>query len=196
MLTLNIENIKRVLLVFIGLIIITMGYYIWLFNKGEIHQEKVPVLDTTADVVATDFTVSEKSLERTLWKLRAKEAEVYNAEKKTRLKDVEVKFFNEDGKNILLTSDRGLKDDETGNIIAAGNVRVISLHENTTLKTEELIYDAARQKIRTDEDRYVIIEQEDVVISGYGLESDLSLSKPRILRDITTSYTVEEKNNE
>ncbi|GAK57113.1 hypothetical protein U27_04077 [Candidatus Vecturithrix granuli] len=199
--TMNIARIKRLLLIMIGGMTTLMVYYIWAYNQENQGVKMKPLLPeklasdpVVPDVVVNDVDLTEMSVERILWTLHAKEARVYSSLKETRLKAVEVQFFDEYGeKSLFLTSDRGMKDDKTGNITASGNVVVISLQKEATLKTNELIYDANQKMIRTDEQEHVIIEQGDIITSGYGLESDLSLSKPRILRDVTTSFAVQQE---
>lgn len=202
--TMNIERIKQLLLIMIGVMTALMAYYIWTYNQENQGVKMKPLLPeriasdpVVPDVVVNDVDLTEMSVERILWTLHAKEARMYSSLKETRLKAVEVQFFDEYGeKSLFLTSDRGMKDDKTGNITASGNVVVISLQKEATLKTNELIYDANQKMIRTDEQEHVIIEQGDIITSGYGLESDLSLSKPRILRDVTTSFAVQQQVNQ
>lgn len=201
MTVMNIERMKRLLLITMGIMVALMGYYIWDYNRKNRGVEMKPLLPeklasdpVVPNVVVNNVNLTETSAERILWTLHAKEARVYSSLKETRLKDVEVHFFDEQGeKSLFLTSEQGIKDDNTGNIIASGNVRVTSLQKEATLKTNQLIYEANQQMIRTDEDEHVIIEQGEIITSGYGLESDLSLSKPRILRDVTTSFAVQPK---
>lgn len=204
MTTLNIERIKRFLLLMIGVMTALMAYYIWAYNRENQGVKMKPLLPeklasdpVVPDVVVNEVDLTETSAERVLWTLHAKEARVYSSLKETRLKAVEVQFFDEYGeKSLFLTSERGIKDDKTGNITASGNVVVTSLQKDATLKTNELIYDANQKMILTAEEEHVIIEQDDMITSGYGLESDLSLSKPRILRDVTTSFAVQSQSNQ
>ena len=185
---LNVEKIKRVLLITLGMIMATMGYYIWSYNREETPPQPIirRDVDEKADVVVTDVELTEMTNDRTLWMLVAKEAKVYNTLKETHLKDIDVDFFDEHGKSMHLKSDRGVKDDKTGNIIASGNVQATSYREGAVLKTSELLYDASINKVTSD--KHVIIERGNVITSGDGLESDVSLSEAKILRNVTTSF--------
>lgn len=195
----NIERMKRLLLLTIGIMVALMGYYIWEYNRENqgvkmkpLLPEKIASDPVVPDVVVNDVNLTETSADRILWTLHAKEARIYSSLKETRLKNVEVQFFDEQGeKSLFLTSEQGIKDDKTGNIVASGNVHVTSLQKDAILKTNQLIYDANQKMIRTDDDEHVIIEQGEIITSGYGLESDVSLSQPRILRDVTTSFGVQ-----
>lgn len=191
--TTKIEKIKRGLLVLIGLMTVMMGYYIWRHNtldKTEVKPISIGYLENDADVLVSDVELTEIANEQILWTLEAKEAKVYNARKETKLREIEVDFYDEAGqKSMHLVSDRGLKDDKTGNVIASGNVQAISFVEGVTLKTSELMYDAKRKKIVSDE--HVIIERGNLITSGEGLESNLSLTEARVLRNVTTSFVTE-----
>jgi LPS export ABC transporter protein LptC len=188
--TTHIEKIKRLLLVTIILMLGSMAYYVWLFNTKK-DSVATPIsmteLSSDADVLATNVELTEIANEQILWTLQAKQAKVYNDRQETWLKDVEVDFYDENGqKNLHLVSDEGTKSDKSGNVIARGNVQATSFVEGITLKTSELMYDAAINKIVTD--KHVIIERGNLVTSGDGLESNLSLTEAKILRNVTTSF--------
>ena len=188
--TVNIEKIKRLLLITIGLMAVMIGYYIWLHiqtTEGtKVKPEPIGKV-SDADVVVQDVELVEYVNDQVLWNLHAKEAEVHNALKQTRLEGVAVDFFDEQGKSLHLISDYGLKDDQTGNIKAYCNVQADAVREGITLKTDELVYTAATGKITSD--KHVIMERGNIITEGDGLESDLSLKKARILRDIKTYFT-------
>ena len=197
--SINVEKIKRLLLIGIGCMTIMMVYYIWLYNAEKPHVKpqfvslpgEADSSDDVPNVVVNNIELTETSETRILWTLRAKEAKIYSTRKETLMKDVEVDFFDEQGKSMSLTSDRGRKDDKTGNIVVSGNVLATSLHEGITLKTSELWYNADTQKITSD--KHVIIDRGNMITSGEGLESDMSLEGARILRNVTTSLVVEEE---
>jgi LPS export ABC transporter protein LptC len=187
----NVEKIKRILLITIGVMTAIMGYYIWLYNMEKKAVKPEPIRDVTdADVVVNNFEVVETFNDRVLWILHAKVAEVYSSRKETRLKDVEVDFFDENGKSMHLISDYGVKDDQTGNIIASGNVQATAIQEGSILKTEELIYNAETRKITSE--KHVIIEKGAMITEGDGLESDLHLTETKVLRNIMTFFILTE----
>lgn len=188
--TMKVARIKQMLLMTIGVMVVIMGYYIWKYPPID-RVEPEPIENVPdADIVVSDFEVFETFHDRVLWELRAKVAKVYNDRQETHLEDVEFDFFDERGKSMHLVSDYGVRDDQTGSFTLSGNVQAKALHEGTTLKADELFYDAATGKITSD--KHVIIERGNMVTEGEGLESDLSLKKARILRDIKTYFTLEQ----
>jgi len=191
----NVDKLKRLLLITIGVMAAMIVYYIWAYNLKKPEVKPEPISDVTdADVVVNDFEVVEMVGDRVLWILRAKFAEVYSDEKETRLQDVEVDFFDEAGKSVHLVSDQGIKDDDTGNIIATGNVRATDLQKGIVLRTEELMYNASTKRITSDS--HVVIERGTMVTQGEGLDSDVHLKEAKILRDVVTSFTPAQSGNQ
>ena len=184
---LNIQKIKRMLLVITGLMILVMGAYITWYNinNPNLRPDRIPVVPD-ADVVVKNFEVVETFNDRVLWSLRAKGAEVYSAQKETHLRGVEADFFDENGKSLHLVSDYGKKDDASGIIVVSGNVQATSIQEGIVLKTDELKYIMATKKIFTDQ--HVIIERGNIITEGDGLRSDIDLRRAKILSNIKTSF--------
>ncbi len=190
--TTHIQRLKRLLLVTMAIMLVSMAFYIWQYNrekKGEVRAVPQPV-ENDSDVFVTNVSLTEMLNDRILWTLDAKEARVYAQRKETVLHGVSVDFYDETGqKSTHLLSDHGVKDDNTGNIIARGNVEAASLQEGIVLRTEELMYDAAQNMIISNE--HVEIEQGGLITSGDGLESNLSLSEAKILKNVKTSFKSE-----
>ena len=196
--TTHIEKIKRLLLVTIGVMLASMAFYVWKFNT-EKDTVAIPIsmdeLSSDADVLASNVELTEIVNERILWTLQAKQAKVYNERKETWLKDVEVEFYDDTGqKSLHLVSDEGIKSDKSGNVVATGNVQATSFVEGIRLKTSELMYDAGINKIVSD--KHVIIERGNLITSGDGLESNLSLTEAKILRNVTTSFVSDDVEQE
>ena len=114
--------------------------------------------------------------------LKARRARVYNGPMETLLDSgLKVDFFSrESGARIShLTADSARIDDRTKNMLARGNVVVISDSSARKLETSVLSWDNKTQKFYSSE--FVKITSPDEVIQGYGLESDVQLSKYKIL---------------
>lgn len=75
----------------------------------------------------------------------------YNEKKETTLKDsIHIDFYNQEGQhNSVLTADEGVVYNQINNMIAIGNVIVVS-DSGIVLETEELKWDNKRQKIISD----------------------------------------------
>jgi LPS export ABC transporter protein LptC len=106
---------------------------------------------------------------------------VYENSRTTILDDgIRVDFFNElEQHTSTLTAQTGKVNDVTHDLEAYGSVVVVS-DSGTTLKTEELFWNNARQLIHTS--AFVEIISPTEHIRGHGLESDQSLKNYRIFR--------------
>ncbi|MGI6369907.1 MAG: LPS export ABC transporter periplasmic protein LptC [Ignavibacteria bacterium] len=109
--------------------------------------------------------------------IEAKRGRVY-ASKNCSILDsgIKVTFFSETGrKNAVLTATELEVDDITKNMVAKGNVVVISDSTNTKLETEVLEWDNERRKIHSQV--FVTVTSPREIINGWGFESDENLNK-------------------
>jgi LPS export ABC transporter protein LptC len=127
---------------------------IYLYNKAII----------TTDIKA-DYIEKYEKLDSTLaWKLN-------------------VHFFDSTGKELSnMVADSGLVRERTNIMIANGHVVVIS-EDNSKLETEQLLWNAQKNKIETD--KFVRIIQNEDTLTGYGLEADQRLKKIKIKKQVS-----------
>jgi len=115
--------------------------------------------------------------------LSAGVARLYEDRRETTLSDaVKVVFFSrQSGKQVaVLTADSAVIDDRTKNMVAIGNVHVISDSARTSLATSRLTWDQTTERITTTEAVRIISPTE--VIDGVGLISDQYLTNYRIFK--------------
>jgi LPS export ABC transporter protein LptC len=108
------------------------------------------------------------------WVLQADSASVFRDRKRVEAEWVEIDFFDGDEPMSTLTADRGILLQNTDDLEARGNVRVVTT-DGDLLKTEVLFWDHQRSLIHTDE--YVEITRGDNVLTGVGLEADPGLNR-------------------
>lgn len=115
--------------------------------------------------------------------LRAKRARIFNKINTTFLdSSVNVDFLSKYSKKRMsyLTSDSARIDDITKDMIAMGQVLVISDSSGMKLETEILEWSNSRQKIYSNE--FVKITTKNEYITGYGFESNPDLSNYKIFK--------------
>jgi LPS export ABC transporter protein LptC len=84
-----------------------------------------------------------------------------------------VDFFNRNGQHSsVLTSKSATVDDNTRNMEAFGNVKIVS-DSGTIVKTERMRWINATQRLFGDQ--FVTIDSKTETIQGYGFESDQNL---------------------
>lgn len=141
--------------------------------KDEIIPDQI-TYDTEVAFIDSSFT---KAI------LKAGRARVYNEAKETLLdSSVKVTFYDkkDPDKTSILTCDSARIDDRTKNMIAQGNVLVISENKNMKLKTSLLEWKNEQQRLYSTE--YVEIYNEREVLKGYGFESDPDLNDYKIFK--------------
>ena len=79
-----------------------------------------------------------------------------------------------------LTCDSMVVDDNTKNMYAYKNVKIVSDSTHSTLETSEMYWNAAREKAISD--KFVKIQTPNESIEGYGFESDQNLINYKILK--------------
>ena len=95
--------------------------------------------------------------------------------------NVEVDFFNDEGKHIsILYSDSARINEQNNNLRANGNVYVVS-DSGYTLTTKELLWDN-RYKMIVAEDSVMFTTTAGDTLYGRGFESDMDLEQWRIFR--------------
>ncbi len=115
--------------------------------------------------------------------LNADTAKIYQKRQETYLiGSVKVRFFDEKqaGDTSVLTSDSAKIDDVTNNMLARGNVFVVSDSKQMTLRTSVLQWDNLRRKLFSTE--FVKIVSPKETIEGFGFESDQTLNNYKIFR--------------
>lgn len=135
------------------------------------------------DIISTNITVSFVDSSFTKAILKADKAKVFNERKKTYFEgNVKADFFSSKLKQRVswLTSDSAEVDDNTKDMLAKGNVVVVSDSNNTRLETSILHWDNKTQKLFSTEFVTITSPQED--IRGWGFESDINLTHYRIFK--------------
>ncbi len=165
-------------------------FIILLFYFGSCNEEKaVPekIIENIdiiqPDIISKDITVSFVDSSFTKAILKADKAKVFNERKKTYLEgNVKADFFSQKTKQRVswLTSDSAEVDDNTKDLLAKGNVVVVSDSNNTRLETSILHWDNKTQKLYSTEFVNITSPQEN--IKGWGFESDINLTYYRIFK--------------
>ena len=127
-----------------------------------------------------EFVFFDSSTTKTI--INSKRARIYNKKNETILDSgVFVRFYNDRGRQTgTLKSDIVTIDDITKDMVAVGNVLVISDSSNTKLETSELKWRQNDKKIYTD--AKVKITSPNETIEGIGLVSNEDLSNYRIYK--------------
>ncbi len=133
--------------------------------------------------ITTNFELLESATGKRLFKLLAKKALLFDEEKLIYIYNPIVYFFDEEGEiSTILECDSGIVDQKNYNLFGFGSI-VVRSKDSTYLFCDSLRWDNQKQMVFTNS--FVRLKNESGEIMGIGLESDASLSKVRILKEVS-----------
>ena len=143
------------------------------------------------DQVISDFRITETASGKKEWKMAASKAYIYDSRGLLETEDMEVEFFDEDGRvKSTLVADRGVINRGTDDMEARGNV-VVTSNSGVTLETETLLWLSKTRKIVSD-DPVRVLRGGDV-LTGVGFRGDPDLGSFEILKDMKATIYTEDK---
>ncbi len=118
---------------------------------------------------------------RKLWRLKAARIEVEDS--LTKVYGFEIQFFgNGDSVISVLSADSGFVFSPSNDMVAMGDVSVVN-RDGSRLKTDQLKWDSAKEKIYTDRE-VVITDTTGKVLKGRGLEANPDLTHIKIISEV------------
>ena len=106
---------------------------------------------------------------------------VYDFGGEYKVYNLTVIIYDRSGLYSRIVADSGSMDKNSGNMQAFGNV-IVETYDSVRLETNYLIWDDRRDRIYTPDT--VVIVSGDRVLRGIGFESDPSLRRIRIKRNV------------
>jgi LPS export ABC transporter protein LptC len=148
-------------------------------EPGNLAEERTEPLP---DQVISDFKITETSMGKKDWSMRAEKAYIYEKRNVLEARVVEVTFFNEHGAvRSVLDADYGKLNRNSGDMEARGNV-VVTGSDGVVLETQSLMWGSDTRQI-VSEDSVKVIRNQDV-LTGWGFKGDPDLGSFSILRDM------------
>lgn len=124
------------------------------------------------------FNLTDRGLERA--QLEADRAYFFDESTRVELENVKTTFYTVSGeRDAILTSKRGTYSSRMGNMIARGNVLVVS-ETGRRLTTQELRYDQSRNEIASDS--AFILTEPGRRLEGIGFRADPNMNNVRVLK--------------
>ena len=134
------------------------------------------------DQVITDFDITETSMGKKDWNMRAQKAFLYDKRNVLEAQAVEITFFGEEGEiRSVLKADFGRLNRASDDMEARGHV-VITGSDGVVLETESVKWLSDTRKIVSDDSVRVI--RDDDVLTGWGFRGDPDLGSFSILSDM------------
>jgi LPS export ABC transporter protein LptC len=130
--------------------------------------------------VIEDFSACETRIGKPVWRLRAKNAEVY--EDRTDVYQLKFQLYDEGKAAGLVSAEKGKISPGSGNVHLNGNVVAVNSQYDVRLETQSLLWDNEKRKILSDD--FVQQTRGNMQMTGWGLEADARLEKVTLKRDI------------
>ena len=134
------------------------------------------------DQEARDFALTESSVGKKSWTLRASYAAMYNDRNLVDAQTVRIEFFNDKGETYsTLVADQGLVHQRTNDLEARGHVKIVTT-SGVKLETDSLRWMNHTGKIVSD--AFVKVTRKSDVVTGWGFESDANLDHFHLSREV------------
>ena len=129
-----------------------------------------------------DFTMSQTRKGETIWELKSPVAGL-SLEGRAMLEEPEILFYEGGRRASTVRANTATVDSDTQDLRLEGDVVLVSLAEETTLRTSRLDYSGAEELFRTEEE--VFIDRPGAKLKGRGMRADKTLSEISIYHQET-----------
>lgn len=147
-------------------------------NSGQ--SDEPPRLIPDQILYQSNILLSERGVKKVL--IESDYLEKYASKDSTIMAGIEATFFDSLGQiTSTLVSDSGIIRENSKRLEVWGNVKVVS-NNGVTLEADSLFWDHERDSVTTES--FVRITHRGNVQTGYGLQSDNSLTNFRIMREV------------
>jgi len=144
----------------------------------------VPVLSQAADAGVQGFSFVQSKDGQVDWKIQAKQAQVFDADAKAVLSNVQVTLMGTDGVAMTVTGDDGTINTSSKDFVISkrmGNLAII-LNGGYTIFTSHFTWDNQKHRIWTDEP--VTIKGPRLEVTGQGLDAFPTTQEMRVRQNV------------
>jgi LPS export ABC transporter protein LptC len=138
----------------------------------------------TADATISQFTFTQTKDDTVQWQVQAKEAQLFERDRRAILQVVAVTLFGRQGKELTVTGDEGTLNTETKNFVLANRSKplVIYTESGYVIYTNHLAWTDQTREIRTQDP--VRIVGHGLEVTGRGLLGHLDREEFEVLEDV------------
>jgi len=153
-------------------------------DSAPTNQPAAPGAIERADAKISDFTFTQTKGDVVQWRVQAKQARLFEREKRAVLSDVEVTLYGQSGKEVTVLGDEGALDTATKNFVLANRTDplIIATGSGYTIYTNHLEWTDATKIIQTGDP--VRIVGNGLEITGRGLLGRTESEEFEVLDDV------------
>ncbi len=176
---------RRALLALSVVLVIFLGYL--LFMNADPGTAKRPLPEESvdrADAKLSEFTFTQSKGDVVQWQVRAKQARVFEQEKRVVLRDVAVILYGAEGNEVTVHGEEGTFETATKNFMLSNHDTplVVETRSGYIIYTNHLRWTEQTKEIRTDDS--VQIVGRGLEVNGKGLLGRMETEEFEILRDV------------
>lgn len=176
---------RRALLTLSVLLAAFLGYL--LFRNGDSAQNSRPIPPESieqADAKILEFVFTQSKGDVVQWQVQAKQARLFEQEKRAVLRDVALTFYGTGGDEVIVHGDEGTLDTATKNFRLANHQTpiVVETTSGYTIYTNHLVWTDQTREIRTQDPVRIVGHGLDV--KGQGLLGRMESEEFEVLQDV------------
>jgi lipopolysaccharide export system protein LptC len=151
-------------------------------------QSVAPGTIERADAKISDFTFTQTKGSAIQWHVQAKEARVFERERRALLTGVDITFYGEQGKELMVSGDEGTLDIATKNLMLANQSEpmVVETQSGYTIYTNHVAWIDSTKELRSND--LVRIVGHGVTVTGRGLLGRMDSEEFQILEDVHVDF--------
>ncbi len=177
--------LRRSLLALSAILAGFLGYLL-LVNADSVPttQPAPPGVPERADAKISEFTFTQTKGEVIQWQVQAKQARLFEQDKRALLDVVDVTLYGQQGKELTVSGDEGSLDTATKNFVLINKTAplVVKTQSGYTIYTNHLAWTDATKEIRTEDPVRII--GNGLEITGRGLLGHMDSEEFQVLEDV------------
>lgn len=184
------ERVARRTLLALSAVLATFLCYLLYINadSAPLTQSVTPGSIEQADAKISDFTFTQTKGDAIQWYVQAKQARVFERERRALLTGVDITFYGEQGKEMTLSGEEGTLDIATKNLMLANQSEpmVVETQSGYTIYTNHVAWKDATKELYTKD--VIRIVGHGVTVTGRGLVGRMDSEEFQILEDVHVDF--------
>lgn len=184
------ERVARRSLLALSAMLATFLCYLLYINadSAPLTRSVAPGSIEQADARISDFTFTQSKGDAIQWHVQAKEARLFERERRAVLTGVDITFYGDKGKELTVSGEEGTLDIATKSLTLANQSEpmVVETQSGYTIYTNHVGWKDATKELRTDD--LVRIVGHGVTVTGRGLLGRMDSEEFQILEDVHVDF--------
>jgi len=183
----------KVIAVLVAAVVLIAAAIIVIGVKRTPEKALLKIMSDKVDLQVRNIHYTEVGDTGMKWEVRADAARYQKQDNLAFFDKITVRLVMKDGRNLVITGDRGRIKTDSQDMEIEGNVTIVS-EEGDRFSTDRLYYRNAGKVIETD--RPVLMENRYARVSGVGMVFPLEENRVSILSQVKSNFSEKMKGNQ